>query len=211
MLKFMGRHSITKSTCLMKNLLILLCCCLPLFSWAQDQTLFGNASVIGGFGGPLVEFSQINGEVGADVGGGGGLIINDFFLGGYGLGTSFSRIQVDNKQYNIDFGHGGFWLGYTLKPSKLVHLYTSARIGWGGIDLYADGPQDEDEEYSDNVFVMTPEAGVELNVASFFRIAATAGYRVVGNVNSLPGELDSADFSSPVGTLTFRFGGFGNY
>ncbi|MCB0644395.1 MAG: hypothetical protein KDC44_22275, partial [Phaeodactylibacter sp.] len=134
----------------MKQLILWGALLLPFSMFAQDETLFKNAEVIGGFGGPIVEFSQINGEVGTDVGGGGALILNSFFIGGYGMGTTFPNINVDNKNYTIDFGHGGFWLGYAYKSPKLVHLYGSARLGWGGIQLEEDPSQDEKfAEYDD--------------------------------------------------------------
>ena len=54
---------------------------------AQQETLFDDFTSFGAFGGPMVEISSINGEVGADVGGGGALVLDDFFIGGYGMGT----------------------------------------------------------------------------------------------------------------------------
>ena len=196
----------------MKQFILITALLLPLSMVAQDETLFKNAKVIGGFGGPIVEFSSINGEVGTDVGGGGALILNNFFIGGYGMGTTFPEINVDNKDYSIDFGHGGFWLGYAYRSEKLVHLYGSARLGWGGIQLKTDPDQDDEfADYDDAIYVITPELGIELNVTTFFKIAVTGGYRIVADVDGLPGDLGEADFSSPVGALTFRFGGFGNY
>jgi len=56
---------------------------------------------------------------------------------------------------------------------------------------------------------LTPEAGVEVNVTNFFKLGLTGGYRWVNGINQLPG-LENNDFSSPVGTITFRFGGFGD-
>ncbi|MCB9277928.1 MAG: hypothetical protein H6562_03395 [Lewinellaceae bacterium] len=55
---------------------------------------------------------------------------------------------------------------------------------------------------------MTPELGVDINVTSFLKISLTGGYRWVNGVTQLPG-LDNADFSSPIGGITFRIGGFG--
>lgn len=178
-----------------------------------DQTLFGNSQVIGGFGGPIIEFSSFDGEINADVGGGGGLIINNFFLGGYGLEVKAPSIPVEEANYELDFSHGGFWLGYTYRPDMLFHLFGNARLGWGGVDIVDDLDADDPEViFSDRVFVATPELGLELNVANFFRIAFTGGYRfTTGLSNDLPGNLQASDFNSATGTITFRFGGFGNY
>jgi hypothetical protein len=69
-----------------------------------------------------------------------------------------------------------------------------------------------------NCFVATPELGFELNITRFFRIAATAGYRIVAGISevnftdaqgNLIEKINNSDFSSPMGALTFKFGWFG--
>ena len=184
-----------------KNLLVILTLC-SLQLAAQHETLLGNVNSIGGFGGPMVEIGSINGEVGADVGGGGALMFENLFLGGYGLGTKYPDIRVDDELYEIRYKQGGFWLGYVAKPDKLVHIYSSLRLGWGKAQLR----QDNDPIYSDRLFAMTPELGFEVNLTRFMKVGVTGGYRWISGVN-LP-SLDSNDFSSPVGLLTFRFGSF---
>jgi len=174
-------------------------------SWslsAQHETLLGNVNSISGFGGPLVEIGSINGDVGADVGGGGAIIFDKLFLGGYGLGSSYPETRIDDELYEIRFKHGGFWLGYVSNPYKMVHLYSSLRLGWGKAQLR----QDKDPIYSDRLFAMTPELGVEINLTRFMKLGVSGGYRWVNGVNLQ--TLDSGDFSSPVGLLTFRFGSF---
>jgi hypothetical protein len=193
----------------MKKIIPGLLCLTTLSLSAQHETLFSDLSVVGAFGSPLIEIGSINGEVGADVGGGGALILNNFFLGGYGLGTDYPEYEIlngpDQGQYNIKFNHGGLWLGYASPVYKVAHLYSSARIGWGRGRLRQGG----ETIFSDRLFVLTPEIGVELNLTSFFKLALTGGYRWVNGVSRLPG-LGNEDFSSPVGTITFRFGGFGD-
>ncbi len=180
---------------------------------AQHESLFGDASTIGAFGGPILEFSQVNGQLSADVGGGGALILDEFFIGGYGMGTDYPELslteEVDGElqtiDYDIQFGHGGLWFGYVKDMPKKSHLYSSLKVGWGKAELEHDrlpGP-------SDRIFVLTPEVGVELNMTRFFKIALSGGYRIVSGVGRIP-TLDNGDFSSPTGTITFRFGGFGS-
>ena len=176
---------------------------------AQHQTLFQDLKIVGAFGGPFVEISSINGQTGADVGGGGALILNNFFIGGYGQGADFADFEIpdgeDAGQYNLRLGHGGFWLGYTPWNDKVFHLYSSAKLGWGKASLR----QDKDNYLSDRVFVATPEIGFEVNVTQFLKVGFSGGYRFVSGVEKLPG-LDTEDFNSPVGSITFRFGGFGD-
>jgi len=192
----------------MKTILQFFTLCLLSFTGTAQETLFGNIDHIGGFGGPLIEISSINGETVADVGGGGALILDNFFFGGYGMGTDAPNINLDGQNLDIEFGHGGLWFGFVTPPQKLIHVYSSFRLGWGGTNLN-DGTGDK--LYSDNVMVMTPELGVEINLTSWFRLGFTGGYRFVDGVNELPGGLNDDSFSSPFGALTFRFGGFGYY
>jgi len=175
-------------------------------AYGQSETLFGNATSFGGFGGPMIEFSNINGTVVGDVGGGGALVINDFFVGGYGFGNDAASVDIDNELYDIDFGHGGLWFGYTHKQHKLVHLYTSFRVGWGEVELLLD----DRKVFDDDFLTLAPEAGVELNITSWFKLGLSGGYRYVSGVEDLP-NLANEDFSGMFGALTFRFGGFGDY
>lgn len=174
---------------------------------AQHETLFGKARVLGGFGGPIVEFG-IGNDLNTAVGGGGGIIISNFFLGGYGLGSlDFQKILDDDEVEQLDLGHGGFWLGYAYKPHKVVHLFTSTKIGWGALNIKFDDPNQEFSDL-DQIFVVTPELGIELNVFRWFRVGATGGYRFVDGANEARGYTND-DFGGAIGTLTFRFGWFG--
>ena len=178
------------------------------FTNAQHETLFSKARVLGGFGGPLLEFGNIKGDYTTSVGGGGGVIVDNFFIGAYGIGS------LDHLHYNInshddfrmDLAHGGLWLGYTPSTFKLFHPYTSAKIGWGFADIRND-PFTINSN-GDAIFVFTPEVGMELNLSKFFRISASMGYRMVTDVDQLD-NFSNKDFSSLTGQLTFRFGWFG--
>ena len=180
-----------------------LCFLLSLFAFGQQETLFGDVDVIGGFGGPFIEFGSINGQFGADVGGGGALILDEFFIGGYGQGTNFADASFDNKDWNIKYGHGGLWFGFVNQEYKMVHLFSSLKVGWGRVRLTAP----DTDQLKDRIFVLTPEVGAEVNLTDFFKVSFTAGYRMVSGVSVFE-ALDNSDFSSPVGILTFRFGGY---
>ena len=191
-----------------KNLMLILMSLFAFQAMAQVETLFNRARIIGAFGGPIVEYSQFKGDYITSSGGGGALIVDNFFIGGYGMGTvDVQRIIDDGDELELELGHGGFWLGYTYNSHKLVHAFASTKIGWGGIDLEID---DEGYRSSDAIFVVTPEVGLEVNVFRWAKIAATAGYRFVDGVDNLSG-FDNSDYSGFAGTLTFRFGGFGDW
>ncbi len=170
---------------------------------AQQETLFGNVDVVGGFGGPFIEFGSINCQVGADVGGGGAVVLDEFFIGGYGQCTSYADVMIDEADWNIKFNHGGLWFGYVPRQHKMTHLFSSLKLGWGKASLRRDGESD----LKDRVFTLIPELGVEVNLTDFMRLSIAGGYRWVNGISKFS-ALDNDDFSSPVGILTFRFGGF---
>ena len=182
----------------------------------DDQTLFSDVDRIGAFGGPIFDYTDLNGAVETTGGGGGAIVLDDFFLGGYGIGTyELSKPLTDGTTINfredVKFKHGGFWIGYVPVQHRVVHPYTSLRIGWGKARYTKfDIPMfDERDSINDNIFVLTPEAGFEVNVFSFFRIGATAHYRIVNGLDKLDNFSDG-DLSGFGGTLTLRFGGFGS-
>ena len=186
---------------------------LALFSFAQQETLFGGINHIGGFGGPFIEVSQINGQTVADVGGGGALTLDNFFFGGYGLGTDSPNINVGTTAFDLDFGHGGLWFGYAHKQHKLIHIYSSFKFGWGEASI-KETDKDAKKLYSDNVLVLSPELGIELNLTSWFKLGLTGGYRYVDGISDGIPEtfaLTNDSFSSGFGSITFRFGGFGDW
>ncbi|RMF03850.1 MAG: hypothetical protein D6772_01570 [Bacteroidetes bacterium] len=175
---------------------------------AQHETLFNNARVIGAFGGPMWEYGISNG-LGTSVGGGGAIVINSFFFGGYGLGSvDFEQLFDEGEVDVLDIGHGGLWFGGTYQPYHLVHLYGSARVGWGAINVDLN---DSSLRYRDvdKIFVVTPEIGLELNLTRWFRLAGTVGYRAVSGTNDNR-PYKGEDFSGLVGGITLRFGWFGN-
>lgn len=194
-----------------KPLILLALFLIGLTALAQEETLFDNASVVGGFGGPLFVYSNVNNEFGSGAGGGGGVIINQFFIGGFGVGLgNFADVNIGNDRYEIDLGYGGFWLGYVPLSYKVIHPYVSTQLGWGGVSLDPDKEVTNDPDYNDAVFVVTPEAGLELNVFTWFRLSFTGGYRFVMGVDDIP-NLTDRNLSSFSGALTLRFGGFGHY
>lgn len=174
---------------------------------AQDseiQTLFSGNTRISGFGGPLMSFTTISGRFAHMMGGGGGVLMGDFFIGGYGEGLT-NGIPVG--AYRLDFGHGGFWTGYSFMANRALHPTVSAQIGWGGAS-------DRDEDFTgyatDNVFVFNPAVELEMNFARFFRLGVGVHYRLVTGVNPemYSSSLSNADLSGPGALLTFKFGWF---
>lgn len=182
---------------------------------AQDsnkmQYLLNGDIKVSGFGGPIVEFSSLKGELAVSNGGGGAVLLNDkFFVGGYGLGVS-NRIQIDLdnlENARLNFGHGGIWMGYIHKSKELIHFGGSLKVGWGNTELRGFSNNSPSNSISsDNVFVLNPQGEIELNITRWFKLNAAVGYRAVTGLNN--DYLKSADLSSLNFSLGFLFGWYG--
>jgi hypothetical protein len=167
---------------------------------------------ISGMASPFMQFTVVDGEFAHMMGGGGAVLVGDFWFGGYGLGLT-NRIQVDVSRYQdyrvgdyLSVSHGGFWLGYSLFGDKPIHVAISSLIGWGQVGV---GHEYGYNVYQDGMFVVCPTVEVELNLTRFFRLGAGASYNLFTLVDerNIPG-YHSSDFSSPGGFLSFKFGWF---
>jgi hypothetical protein len=180
----------------------------------EQQVLIGsNIRNISGFGGLLIDFSGINGKLAVSTGGGGAVLLNQlFYFGGYGLGNrsemSLANPFTGQQPMNLDFNHGGLWLGYIFKPKKLIHMDVSTKFGWGSIRV-SDKQGNQQTILDDNIFCFTPQFEGEINIAYWFRINGSVGYRLVEGVHN--DLFTPGDFNSPVVGISFLFGWFKDY
>lgn len=166
---------------------------------AQERTLISGGFESGGFGAPVVKFSQVDGEFALFVGGRGGWIINHAFVvggGGYGLANDIDT--NDDGVRDLELGYGGLELEYVSSSDALIHFTAYLLIGGGGLS----GTSVLEEA----VFVLEPALNGELNVTDYFRFHAGAGFRWVSGVDS-PG-VDGSDLSSFYAQVTLKFGTF---
>lgn len=181
--------------------------------FAQEQTLMGSGKMSnGGFGGPVIKYTQIKNEPAVLIGGRGGWIINHTFViggGGYGLANQIeSDYSVNFSNPYINFGYGGLELEYIIQSDQLVHFSIYTLIGAGSVNYRNNSHSSwEDWDYNnDEFFVLEPALNVEVNITSFFRINAGANYRYISGVNY--DNLANEDFSGFSGVLTLKFGSF---
>lgn len=181
----------------------------------QAETLISGSVTHGGFGGPELKFSSVAGSPAVWVGGRGGWIINinqyhaiSIGGGGYGLVSDHKPgfHPTESDPLFALSGYGGFILEYTNRSYKLAHVTISSLIGAGGVSLRDSGYEPVNVDDNNPFFVFEPAVNLELNITSFFRIAAGAGYRFTNGITDF-GFSDS-DFSGFTGTITFKFGGF---
>lgn len=183
---------------------------LAAFSQEKEyQTIFDNRDVrISGLGGPFMQFTAVAGEFGHMMGGGGAVLLNNFFLGGYGLGltNSIPDYVNQNPSDRLTLGHGGFWLGYSLFGERSVHVTFSSLIGWGEFGIMQD--YGTYPFVRDKIFVLSPTVELELNLTRYFRIGAGVSYNLYTLVDQNMHGYSNVDLSAPGGFLSFKFGWF---
>ncbi|MGD1044852.1 MAG: hypothetical protein ABR936_05935 [Bacteroidota bacterium] len=194
----------------MKKLVSLLVIVFTFSALAQEATLINGEIESGGFGGPVLKVTSINGENAVMVGGRGGWIINHSFVlggGGYGLVTDVKAKVTDSIHKYIEMGYGGVELEYIPSSNDLLHLSVGLLVGAGGI-----GYKREDDDMfnashrNNSFFVLEPSVNANLNVTHSFRIAAGVSYRYVSGLKSIVST--NADLSGPSAILIFKFGKF---
>lgn len=205
-------RDITNDNIMKKATFLAIILAVSLTAFSQDrefQTVFDNQSLrVSGLGGPFMQFTSIAGEFAHMMGGGGAVLLDDFFIGGYGLGltNSIPDYVGGNTNDRLSLGHGGFWLGYALFGEKPLHVTFSTLIGWGEFGIMAW------EGYypyvRDKIFVMAPTIEAELNLTRYFRIGVGATYNIYTMVDENMHGYTNSDLSSPGGFLSFKFGWF---
>jgi hypothetical protein len=194
----------------MKKLVLLLVIVFTFSALAQEATLINGEIESGGFGGPVIKVTNINGENTVLVGGRGGWIVNHSFVlggGGYGLVTDVKAKVTDSIHQYIEMGYGGLELEYITSSNDLLHLSIGLLVGGGGIGYkYEDNNGLSTSHNKNSFFVLEPCIDANLNVTHFFRIAAGVSYRYVSGLKSAVST--NADLSGPSANLTLKFGKF---
>ncbi|MFK7936671.1 MAG: hypothetical protein AB8G22_24370 [Saprospiraceae bacterium] len=175
----------------------------------RDNTLVNSTGRVGLFFSTSMEFNQPVNDVNSFGGGGFGIVLSDFFIGGYGsAGANFDELIYNDDIETIELAHGGLWFGFTPFQHYVIHPFASVRTGWGGVGIDVDDWDDwDDQDEFDSVFVVTPEVGLEVNVFRFMRIAGSVSYRQVNGINNSNYASDA--FDGVGGRVALKFGWFG--
>lgn len=183
------------------------------YLYAEDEeTLFKGNVTHGGFGGPVVTFSEIYNNTGVMVGGRGGWIINHMITiggAGYGLVNRIPTIQSvsGGDSLSLGLGYGGFQMGFIMNSWKLTHLSFFILIGAGGASHVRWDADDYDmNDNGDAFFVFEPSIEAVLNITRFFRISAGASYRYTSGLNLE--HITDSDISGLAAKITLKFGSF---
>jgi len=158
-------------------------------AWSQDKeykTLVDfDQARISGQGGPFMQFTAVDGEFAHMMGGGGAILVGDFWFGGYGLGLTnnipVNRLEPEYSDLyqagdRLTVSHGGLWIGYALFGDQAIHITLSSLIGWG--ELGVRGEYYPENLYPDGIFVVSPTVEVQLKPGIYF-VAVTTNQRKI--------------------------------
>jgi hypothetical protein len=100
-------------------------------------------------------------------------------------------------------------MGFIIMPSKVAHLGLSTKVGWGEIEFLQYDPSGIGfigPEFADNVFVINPQAEIEVNMTSWFKVNASVGYQLANGVDNA--FYTENDFNGTTIGFSFLFGWF---
>jgi len=155
--------------------------------------------------------------------GGAFLFANKYYFGGYGLGmiSSLHRsdILTDNKieNYQINYSHGGLWMGIIDSPNKKINTSISIKIGWGAIFMYNINSTINYNLNRDEFLVITPQFEAGILITNWLKLNLGFGVRFLNGISSFYKDsngnisplYNSSDFEGFITSFTLSFGSFG--
>ena len=188
----------------MKNaiLISLLCLGFAFSAQAQQETLFNSSplGLTGIFGGVNHNFSYFDDDWGQLRGGYGGLEFGRTFQIGWAGYRLREDIPIEGFNSSYRMRYNGLMLGITPNSKKLVHPKFGFVTGGGRLII------DDNDSNRDNIYVVQPSAGIEINVVKWFHLGLEGGYRLVTGVDAA--GLDNSAVSTPFAQIDLRFGLF---
>lgn len=164
----------------------------------REETLFGSLDLTGAWYSSTHNLSFFDDD--AQYFGGGSVELE--FGKSLNIGWAWQRMRDDELITGIDrteqfrLRHHGLSLAYVPNSSRVLHPRFGIYAGGGRLEIRDEG--------RDRIFGLTPSAGFEINITSWFRLGAEGGYRFITDVDV--DGFESADFSTPFAQLQLRFG-----
>ena len=183
---------------------------------AQHHLLGGDAH-LGGFAGPVLKLSAVDGTTAAFFGGRGGMTLatgpgQHLGIGGgmYGMmsGVEEAAPTPAGQARHLRFGYGGLELEYLLRPNDVLYLSVVTLLGAGqaGFDDDRAGSHGFGHMWGGGAafFVAEPGVNLILNVTPFLRLGLGGSSRFAGSTPSE--ELRGVDLSEWSGQLAVQLG-----
>jgi hypothetical protein len=180
----------------------------------QPETLGGPRGVVrhnGWYVGPTLGSTTINGNWALDLGINAGWIANrTLSLGLTGHAFGWDGGAQDNPTLDHSRRLTGAYTGalfrYLFRPRQVVHGVMDLTLGGGFVCTRVKTDNHDACDGGRGFFMVTPAAGVEVNVVDFMRTSITGGYRFAAA--SEKDGISASDLGGFVGLLNVNFGRF---
>ena len=166
----------------------------------KEETMFGKSGLrlTGAWGGSTTMITEVVNDNAIYTGGYGGLEFGRSLFIGWGGYKLINDIDFDEfETQSFDMEYKGLMLGYALNAHKPIHPIFMIMGAKGEVEV-------DDFGAKDNIFVVQPSLGIELNVFRWFHLGLRGGYRMVTDTD-MTGLTDS-DLSAPFGEVNLKFG-----
>lgn len=161
----------------------------------------------GGYGGPELRLTSVNGDFAVMMGGRGGWIINHKLVIGGGGWSTANNLKLDSNIQNplqLNMKYGGITFEYYFSPEDFLHFGVDALVGGGNVSLRENNSNREIA--LDRFFVFEPGVNLFLNVSRYVRISLGANYRFISLAHLK--QIGNSDLSGPAIRGTLKFGLF---
>ena len=165
-----------------------------------EETMFGKSGLrlTGAWGGSSTMITEISDDYAVYTGGFGGLEFGRSVFVGWGGYKLINDIEFDQiEPQSFEMKYNGLMVGYAYNAHKPIHPTFMLMGGKGKIEM-------DDIDRKDNIFVVQPSIGVELNVFRWFHLGLRGGYRMVTDTDLV--GLSDSDLSAPFGEVNLKFG-----
>ncbi len=191
--------------------IILLLACFPAWLVGQQsemKTLLSDGARISAFGSINGGVNLFNHTYVGYIGGDGALVLNNFYLGGYGSrNVGFHEVYPEDEYYadkKLGLSQGGIMAGVSFGSKKMLQYAVGGQIGWGHLSLRDN--TDKKILTRDRVNIFTPTFQAKLNITSYMQLCLGASYQFLIGVD-FP-KLEDRDFQGLCGSISLRFGWF---
>lgn len=165
-----------------------------------DETLFGETGLrmTGAWGGFTFGPAFFENETVPQRGGFGGVEFNRMLFVGFGSERTTERIKFEgsNGSNSFKLRRRGLHIGLTPISHKVLHPRFSFVMGGGKVEL--------ENDKDDQIFVVQPAAGLEVNVFEWWKLGLEGGYRFVSRSDTE--GLSNEDLSTFFVNMRLRFG-----
>ena len=122
---------------------------------------------------------------------------NNTLLLGYEWRSNLNELRLPSTldDRTFKFGYSSYLIGYNYKSNHIFHPKITVGIGSGSLSL---------NEVKDQVFVVQPSLGLEINLLQWARLSIEGGYRHVANTQT--NGIENSDLSGFLGAVVLRFG-----